>query len=57
LKLEDFMNKSISSWMREEGPHSDIVLSSRIRLARNFLNETFPMLASEEQLERIREVI
>lgn len=57
MRLEDFMNKSISSWMREEGPHSDIVLSSRIRLARNFSDETFPMLASEEQLERIRETI
>src|SRR5699024_11608381 len=57
MSLKDFMNKSISPWMREKGPHSDIVLSSRIRLARNFSNQTFPMLASEEQLEGIKDII
>lgn len=54
MSLEEFMNKSISPWMRKDGPDSDIVLSSRIRLARNFSEVAFPMLASEEQLEDIR---
>lgn len=57
MKLEDFMDQAISPWMREKGPHSDIVLSSRIRLARNFSNVTYPMLASEEQLEIVRDTI
>ncbi len=57
MTLEDFINESISPWMREDGPDSDIVLSSRIRLARNFADTIFPMLATEEQLEEIRTFI
>ncbi|RFU60013.1 ATP--guanido phosphotransferase, partial [Bacillus sp. V59.32b] len=36
MSLEHFLENAISSWMNEEGPDSDIVLSSRVRLARNF---------------------
>ena len=35
MSLDRFLNQAVSSWMSEEGPDSDIVLSSRIRLARN----------------------
>ena len=44
MSLERFLNQAVSSWMSEEGPDSDIVLSSRIRLARNFENYKFPTL-------------
>lgn len=54
MALEHFMNKAISPWMRQEGPDSDIVLSSRIRLARNFKQATYPIAADEEELEKIR---
>nr|WP_026680208.1 protein arginine kinase [Priestia megaterium] len=54
MTLQQFMNKAISPWMREEGPDSDIVLSSRIRLARNFANIAYPILAEPNQLEEIR---
>lgn len=53
MTLKDFMNEAISPWMREEGPDSDIVLSSRIRLARNFAQRPFPMVADSESLEEV----
>jgi protein arginine kinase len=49
------MNEAISPWMQEEGPDSDIVLSSRIRLARNFANVSYPLLADADKLEEIRD--
>ncbi|WP_010528959.1 protein arginine kinase [Lentibacillus jeotgali] len=57
MTLQHFMNEAISPWMREEGPDSDIVLSSRIRLARNFAQYAFPILANEEDLKYINEFI
>ncbi|KGX89388.1 protein arginine kinase [Pontibacillus marinus] len=53
MSLERVMNEAISPWMKEEGPDSDIVLSSRVRLARNFEDIPFPILADEEDLTRI----
>ena len=53
MSLEQFMNDAISPWMREAGPENDIVLSTRIRLARNFENEIFPVIADEKDLQRI----
>lgn len=43
----------MSSWMSEEGPDDDIVLSSRIRLARNFEEFKFPTLFSREEAKSI----
>src|SRR5690625_1011774 len=51
------MNEAISPWMREEGPDSDIVLSSRIRLARNFLDVPFPTVADGIDLARIQDFV
>lgn len=53
MTLQQFMNETISPWMREEGPDNDIVLSSRLRLARNFSDVSFPTIASKEQLNKI----
>ncbi|TYR78490.1 protein arginine kinase [Priestia megaterium] len=44
-----FFTKPVSSWMSQEAPDSDIVLSSRIRLARNLTNYLFPTLFSQQQ--------
>ncbi|WP_404450840.1 protein arginine kinase [Virgibacillus necropolis] len=55
MTLQHFMNEAISPWMRGEGPDSDIVLSSRIRLARNFAYAAYPIIAENEELEKIRE--
>ena len=54
MTLQQFMNEAISPWMREEGPDNDIVLSSRIRLARNFSDISYPLLADVDKLEDIR---
>ncbi len=53
MSFEQFMNEAISPWMREEGPENDIVLSTRIRLARNFQNEIFPIIADEKDLVKV----
>lgn len=53
MSLEQFMNEAISPWMREDGPENDIVLSTRIRLARNFEKEIFPIIANEDDLRKV----
>ncbi|OIK12606.1 protein arginine kinase [Bacillus sp. MUM 116] len=53
MPLERFINQALSSWMRQVGPDSDIVLSSRIRLARNFEDYKFPTLFSHEEAKEI----
>lgn len=53
MQHEQFFNQAISSWMSEQGPDSDIVLSSRIRLARNFEEHQYPMLFSQEEAKAI----
>lgn len=53
MSLQQFMNEAISPWLKEEGPDGDIVMSSRIRLARNFAHIPFPIFAKEDDLEGI----
>ncbi|WP_440897226.1 protein arginine kinase [Amphibacillus sp. Q70] len=51
MSLQSFIDQAISPWMQEEGPDHDIVLSTRIRLARNFTDVPFPLMAAEEELK------
>ncbi|MBN3523782.1 protein arginine kinase [Paenibacillus apiarius] len=44
-----FMEQALSDWMRGTGPDSDIVISSRIRVARNLSGLPFPLLATNQQ--------
>jgi protein arginine kinase len=53
VSLEKFINKAKSSWMCSEGPDSDIVLTSRIRLARNIKKIKFPLLFSNEEANEV----
>lgn len=61
MSLEKFLNKAVSSWMSAEGPDSDIILSSRIRLARNLRNYKFPTLFSNDEageiINKVQEII
>ncbi|MGF2614118.1 protein arginine kinase [Rossellomorea vietnamensis] len=57
MSLEKFLSQASSSWMSEEGPNSDVVLSTRIRLARNLSNYLFPTLFSSEEANKILEKI
>ncbi|MBP2078955.1 protein arginine kinase [Oceanobacillus polygoni] len=54
MSLEHFIKDALSPWMYEQGPDNDIVMSSRIRLARNFATVTYPILAEHEKLDDIR---
>ena len=60
MKLEN-ISKQISKWFDGRGPHSDIVISSRIRLARNLAGYEFlPCLNDERQgevLEKLKNAI
>ncbi|MDC3414671.1 protein arginine kinase [Aquibacillus sp. 3ASR75-11] len=53
MSLEQFISKAVSPWLKEDGPDSDIVLSSRIRLARNFDQIPFPIIADKSELEKV----
>jgi len=54
MKIDDLINNT-SEWLRGTGCNSDIVISSRIRLARNFPNIPFPHRANKEQEKEIVE--
>lgn len=55
-----FSQDALSDWMRTLGPDSDVVISSRVRVARNLRHQPFPMLATGVQagevLEQLAEV-
>ena len=57
MSLDRFLNQAVSSWMSEEGPDSDIVLSSRIRLARNIDQFQFSFLNSNEEALKVIETV
>jgi len=60
MELDDLVFKT-SNWLKSKGPKSELVLSSRIRLARNLENLPFPHWAKKKDLlkiaQRIRPVL
>lgn len=48
-----FTEKPLSDWMRGEAAESEIVISSRIRIARNLEHLTFPLLADEAGAQKV----
>ncbi|MCC7146665.1 MAG: protein arginine kinase [Phycisphaeraceae bacterium] len=60
MTLHD-MTEHAGEWLRGEGPHSEIVISSRVRLARNLAGFPFVNRANRRQrlevLERCREAL
>ncbi|MCF6095190.1 protein arginine kinase [Microaerobacter geothermalis] len=57
MDLQKFINNAVSNWMSGEGEASDIVISSRIRLARNIKSLPFPFLATDSQAEEVLQKI
>ena len=57
MSLEHFLNQALSSWMNVKGPDSDIVLSSRIRLARNMDQYKYPYAFSNEEASEVIQTI
>lgn len=53
MSLEKFLINANSFWMSGDGPDSDIVISSRIRYARNLKNFKFTTLFSNEEAKSI----
>lgn len=53
LGKRSFAKHALSEWLQEEGPDSDVVLSSRVRLARNIKGMPFPMLATPTQSKTV----
>jgi protein arginine kinase len=47
------MARQVGSWLDGSGPHSDVVLSTRVRLARNLQGFPFPTKAKPEQLAQV----
>lgn len=53
LRNIDELFASPSPWLQGEGPHAEMVLSTRIRLARNLRDVPFTHRAREEQLQGV----
>ena len=56
MKLDDLTNKS-GEWLRGSGPEADIVISSRIRLARNLADYPFISRATRPDRTQIEHVL
>jgi len=56
MELDDLSNQA-GEWLKGEGPESDIIISSRIRLARNLSDYPFTSRASDEQKAEIVEIL
>ena len=52
MEFNDFMNNK-GEWLKGTGSHSNIVMSSRIRLARNLMLKPFPNKARKKELTDI----
>lgn len=57
MSLENFIQRATSEWMKVKGPQSDIVFSSRVRIARNLTGVPFPMMAGASQGEEIVQAV
>jgi protein arginine kinase len=56
MKFSNVMSTA-GEWLRGEGPHHQIVISSRVRLARNLRNRAFPGWAKKAERTSILELI
>ena len=52
MKIEELLAHT-GEWLRGTGPSANIVMSSRIRLARNIANVPFPSRSTKKDLEAV----
>lgn len=57
MSFQSFIDQAISPWMQSGGPQDDIVLSTRIRLARNLSHYPFPLKAPAEMMKKVNDAI
>ena len=55
--LHEILDQPLPSWMKEVGPSNHIVLSSRIRLARNVRDLVFTNRQHKESLEKVNQLL
>jgi len=56
ININDLLNHT-SEWLKGTGPHSDIVISSRIRFARNLEKVPFPHWANKKQSKQVLDMV
>lgn len=56
MKINDLLTHT-SEWLKGAGPNSDIIISSRVRLARNIAGRFFPHWADKAQAEETANII
>lgn len=57
MGITDILNRTYVAWMDARGPESDIVISSRVRLARNLQQVPFPHLLNETSGRQVMEQV
>lgn len=53
MDLQDKIKQLLPGWLEGPAPDDDVVLSSRVRLARNLARYSFPHQAGEKELEAV----
>ncbi|MDF2814234.1 MAG: ATP:guanido phosphotransferase [Paenibacillus sp.] len=53
MSSRKYMEHALSEWMNAKGPDQDVVISSRIRIARNLSTYPFPMLSTNIQSKEV----
>ncbi len=53
MSLSDFLQRAMSRWMKDGGPDDDIILTSRIRIARNLQDMPFPILQTDVHADEV----
>jgi len=57
MNIEHFLKGKAPSWMKEHGENSDIVISTRIRLARNLKGFRYPLIFSDEEAKKVDDLV
>ena len=57
MSFRTIINRDGSQWMKGAGPEQDVVIGSRIRLARNIRGIPFPGAASHEDRAKVLEMV
>ncbi|MCX7781173.1 MAG: protein arginine kinase [Negativicutes bacterium] len=57
MSIDNLLDEYLNPWMSGEGRDGDIVLSTRVRLARNLEGLPFPNRANSEQLSKVIETV
>lgn len=57
MSLKEAVNNARSHWMDGEGPDADIVISSRVRVARNLAGIPFPHILNTEKSEEVIQAV